>query len=94
MRKFGRVDGNQTAIANGLRQIGCVVVSLASQGGGVPDLLVGFRGKNFLLEVKDDKQKPSDQKLTPAQKDFFKTWKGQCAVVKNLMEAAHVVTTG
>lgn len=52
MRKYGKVDGNQAEIVRSLRHIGAVVQSLASVGGGCPDLLVGFRGQWYLIEVK------------------------------------------
>lgn len=76
-----RVDKNQTEIVKVLKQLGCSVVSLADKGHGVPDLLVGFRGRNYLVEVKSEKGK-----LTPDQETFFQTWKGQTMVFKSSEE--------
>ena len=47
----GRVDNNHTAIVLALRAIGATVQSLASVSGGCPDLVVGYHGRNVLLEV-------------------------------------------
>ena len=48
-----RVDDNQQAIVQGLRAAGCTVQSLADIGKGCPDIIVGLRSRNFLLEIKD-----------------------------------------
>ncbi len=83
MRKYGRTDSNHTEIVNALRRCGYSVVSLASVGGGVPDLLVGVRGKNLLIEIKADKKKV----LTMDQVRFFDTWRGNAERVNNIDEA-------
>lgn len=53
MRRAAHVDVNQPAIVSALRKIGCSVTSLAGVGKGCPDLLVGYRGRTLLVEVKD-----------------------------------------
>lgn len=73
--------------------IGCTVADTSRAGEGFPDLVCGYRGKNYLLEVKDGRKKKSAQKLTPAQVVFHGDWKGQIATVKNLEEALEVVCT-
>lgn len=87
MRKYGRVDANQGEIVSALEKIGCTVVSLASVGDGCPDLLVGFKGKNYLLEVKDGGKTPSKKKLTDDQVKFFAKWRGQVSKVESIFEA-------
>ena len=53
MRRYlVRVDANHKAISAALTAAGCTVQSLASVGGGCPDLLVGAHGRTVLLEVK------------------------------------------
>lgn len=47
-----RVDANQTAIVQALRQMGAAAYSLTGVGGGFPDLLCAFRGQWSLLEIK------------------------------------------
>ena len=74
MKKYGKIDANQTGIVRDLRKAGCRVLSLASVGGGCPDLLV-YRpttGLFTLLEIKDGSKPPSARKLTPDQVKFHK----------------------
>jgi hypothetical protein len=62
-----RVDGNHVEIVTALRAEGAFVQSLAGVGVGVPDLLVGVRGRWLLVEVKDGSKISSAQALTPDQ---------------------------
>ena len=60
-----RVDGNQAAVVAELRALGCFVEPRLSQvGSGCPDLLVGYRGRWLVVELKDPEKPPSGQKLT------------------------------
>lgn len=65
-----------------------------SQGEGIPDLLVGFRGKTALLEVKDGEKPPSARKLTPAEQKFFDEWRGGTLAVVNSVDEAIAVVLG
>lgn len=68
MRYAARVDANQDQIVSALRAAGASVWII-----GLPvDLLVGFRGHTFLMEVKDG----SKRRLTKLQADFFESWTG------------------
>ncbi len=91
MRRRGRTDANQSEIVKTLRKWGVSVQPLSSVGGGVPDLLCGFRGLNVLLEVKDESAKPSDKRLTPAEADWHIRWRGQVIVVESAQQALDVV---
>ena len=86
-----KIDANQTEIVEGLRKIGCSVAVTSAAGNGFPDLVVGYYGQNFLIEVKDGNKPPSRQKLTPEQEQFHINWRGQIAIVKSLDEAIDVV---
>jgi len=86
MRRNGRTDANQSEIVRALRAVGCSVYSLHRVGGGCPDLLVGYRGQTFLLEVKHPQGI-----LTPDQIDWHADWRGQVAVVHSPEEALQVV---
>jgi hypothetical protein len=80
----GRVDRNHTEIVAGLRAIGATVQSLADVGLGCPDLLVGWRGEIWLLEIKTHNW----DKLTPAEATWHAAWCGRpVAIVHNLTEA-------
>lgn len=81
------VDRNQYEIVMMLRNVGCTVQLLHKVGQGCPDLLVGYRGQNLLLEVKDGELSPSARKLTDRQVEWHRGWGGQVAVVCNVREA-------
>ena len=81
MRRAAKVDRNQSEIVAALRGIGATVQPLHTVGKGCPDLLVGFRGRNWLIEVKDWKLPPSEKRLTEDQQEWHAGWKGQVAKV-------------
>ena len=91
MRYAAKVDDNQKFIVDALRRAGCSVQPLHTAGGGVPDLLVGKAGVNYLIEVKDGNKPPSKQKLTPDQVEWHQGWRGQKAVVNCIDSALRVV---
>ena len=67
MRRRARVDSNHGDIVTALRRLGWRVVSLASVGQGVPDLLAYRTGQPLrLLEVK-----AKGGVATPAQEAFM-----------------------
>jgi hypothetical protein len=68
MRYAARVDANQTEIVMALRKAGAYVWVI-----GLPvDLLVGYKDRTFLVEVKTT----SSKRLTSLQADFFNNWAG------------------
>jgi hypothetical protein len=68
MRYAARVDENQAAIVQALRDAGAFVWVI-----GLPvDLLVGYKGHTFLVEVKTTSKK----RLTGLQATFFEKWIG------------------
>ena len=68
MRHAARVDENQAAIVKALRGAGAYVWII-----GLPvDLLVGYKGHTFLVEIKSTSKK----RLTSLQADFFENWSG------------------
>jgi len=81
MRYRPRVDQNQTAIVAAYRAKGLLVLSLASMGRGVPDLLVGAPPVLCLVEVK----MPGGT-ITPDQLRFHALWP---VVVVTSVEEAH-----
>lgn len=85
----GRVDANHAAIVAALRAVGCSVLSLAGLGGGVPDLLVGVRGRTMLLEVKCP-----GEALRPLQSEWLRSWRGQWEVVDSVGGALAAVGLG
>jgi len=49
-----RVDNNQADLVAVARGIGATVTHLHTLGHGVPDLLISYQGKWFVVEVKSD----------------------------------------
>jgi hypothetical protein len=87
MRYANRIDANQNKIVEALRGAGAYV-RIISQGDGIPDLLVGYKGYTILMEVKDGDKVPSARKLTEAEQKFFNEWDGGLLVVVNSAEEA------
>jgi hypothetical protein len=87
MRYANRIDANQNKIVDAMRKVGAVV-RIISQGDGIPDLLVGYKGFTILMEVKDGGKVPSARKLTEAEQKFFDDWEGGLCVVVNSVEEA------
>ena len=81
MRRAARVDANQKEIVEHLRKMGATVQPLHTVGRGCPDLLVGYGGTNYLLEVKDGDKPPSQRKLTPDEQSWHDEWVGHVSVV-------------
>lgn len=74
-----RIDENQRAIVAALRKCGASVLILNA----AIDLIVGYRGSNFLLEVK----RPKRSRLTKTQESMLETWRGNLRVVHSVDEA-------
>lgn len=91
MRRAAKVDDNQPEIVAALRAAGYSVQSIAAVGKGCPDLLVGCRGKNLLMEVKDGSKPPSKRKLTPDEQTWHAAWRGQVCVVESVDDALAAV---
>jgi hypothetical protein len=94
VRKAARVDANQALIIGALRACGASVQPLHQLGSGAPDLLVGHRGRNLLMECKDGRKPPSAQKLTPDQETWHAQWHGQVIVVNSASQAIAALTGG
>lgn len=68
IRRAARIDANQTAVVNALRAAGAYVWII-----GLPvDLLVGYKGHTFLVEIKNGPRK----RLTALQENLFNNWPG------------------
>ena len=81
MRRAARTDRNHTQIMNTFRQCGCSVLDLSAVGKGCPDLLVGFNGNDYQIEVKDGTKPPSGRKLRDSQELHKLKWKGRKPMV-------------
>jgi len=90
--RAAKVDENHQEVVLALRTVGATVHSLAAVGKGVPDLLVGYQSQTFLMEIKDGRKIPSEQKLTAPQVQWHASWKGgPLAVVKSAADALKMI---
>ncbi|MCK5307191.1 MAG: hypothetical protein KAJ73_01135 [Zetaproteobacteria bacterium] len=81
-----RVDSNQAQVVADLRKCGASVLLLHEVGHGCPDILVGFRGVNYLIEIKH-----GDGKLNPGQIVWHTLWRGQVTTAFNAEEAMRII---
>ena len=84
-RHNAKRDANEPEIVSALRSIGCDVFLI-----DLPvDLIVGYRGRTVLLEVKVPGARG---RLTKGQKEFFETYRGEAYVVRTPERAIEVMT--
>lgn len=80
-RYAAKRDSNETEIIAALHSVGASVAQISAKG--LPDLLVGWRGKTFLMETKTRRGK-----LTPSQQQFIAAWDGAPVVVVRSIDDA------
>lgn len=85
-RLRSRVDDNQRDITQTLRQLNISVAITSKLGDGFPDLVLGYDGHNYLIELKDFKKPKSQKKLTDCEAQFLRVWQGQYAVCETLSD--------
>ena len=90
----GQRDSNEAEIINALEAVGATVEQMVT-GSGVPDLLVGYKDINYLMEVKPlpvkGKVFASQVALNKKQVIWHWYWKGQKAVVRTSEEALALI---
>jgi hypothetical protein len=77
MRRAAKNDGNQKEIVEQLRKLGCSVQT------GHDDILVGWQGRTFWLEIKNPDGRNRKQE---SQKKLEREWQGHYRVVSSLDE--------
>jgi hypothetical protein len=83
-------DANEPQIIAALRSVGATVIPLHTP----VDLLVGFRGQTFLLEVKlplGPRGGDAHSRTTPDQDTFFGSWRGHAVIVRSPLEALRAI---
>lgn len=85
--RAARTDANQKQIVEAIRKTGASVEVTSSVGKGFPDIVVGFRNKNYLFEIKDPSKPPSKRDLTPEQRIFHNLWYGHVKVIHTADDA-------
>jgi hypothetical protein len=91
VRRAARTDDNQQEIAKALRAVGATVTLTHAVGRGFPDMVVGYRGINYLFEVKDGSKPPSRRKLTPDETAWHLTWRGHVSVIDDVAGALRAI---
>lgn len=85
-------DMNHNEIARALIRAGCSVLDLSGVGNGCPDMLVGIRNENVLLEIKRPKEKGQTAgRLRESQERFFALWRGPVYKVHSAEDALRVL---
>lgn len=90
-RTAARIDSNQPEIIQALRKVGASVAPTHMVGKGFPDVVVGFRSQNFLLEIKDGGKARSKRQLTDDERDWHLTWQGDARVVESVNDALKAI---
>jgi hypothetical protein len=81
-----KVDANQAQIVKALRQMGMLVECTHAAAGGFPDLVIGWQGRTYQVEVK------CGSNLTPAQVRYHAKWAGYVTIIENVEQAAALVS--
>jgi len=83
-----KVDSNQAEIVAALREVGATVQPIHEIGAGCPDLLVGYHGYNYLIEVKVP---GSERHLTRLEAEWLGQWEGQAAIAATPEQALDII---
>lgn len=86
-----KADKNQPELFKQVRKLGFSIVSVHEVGKGCPDAIIGARGRNYLIEIKDPLKPPSARKLTPDELRFHSEWKGQVSVVETIDDVLKLI---
>lgn len=90
-------DANEPEIVEALEKVGAAVVRLDASVAGLPDLLVGYRGRNVLMEVKlppGPQGGTSHSPLSDDQVAFMQAWPGPAYVVRSAKQALRALEEG
>ena len=89
-----KVDANQAQIVKQLRRIpGISVAHTHIIGKGFPDFVVGYKGLNHLVEVKDGNKPKSRKKLTPDEEKFHSEWRGSILIAETIDDILKYILT-
>ena len=92
MIRAARKDANHKEIAEYLIAHGASVGDL-SQVKRLCDIVVGYKGVNELVEIKDGSKPPSQQKLTQGEQEFHDRYTGTISIVMSTDDADILLAT-
>lgn len=81
-----KTDSNQKEIVSTFRKLGASVLDCSALGRNAPDILVGTKGKNVLVEIKT----PTGS-ISRGQLEFIRDWRGLVALVHSNLQAQTLV---
>jgi hypothetical protein len=86
--RYTRPDDNHNDIVRTIKQIpGLDVIDLRDIGiKGVPDILIGYRGKNYLVEIKTN-----TGRMSPEQAEHHHNWPGQTSVAWSIEAVLRII---
>ena len=89
--RAARVDSNQKEIVKALRQAGATVLH-THQLKNCFDILVGYNGINYIVEIKDGNKPPSQRKLTTGEEKFRDEWEGgEYYIIESIEQALKLI---
>lgn len=94
-RQNARKDDNQDEIVKRAEALGASVWLTHQIGNGGPDIVIGVdngdKHFNIMVEIKDGKKCPSQQRLTEAEVKFHRNWKGQICVINSVDQVTDLI---
>lgn len=94
MRYNSKVDKNQAEIVKTFRSMGATVLHTHTLKNCF-DILVGYKGINYIVEVKDGSLPPSKRRLTEGEQKFKDTWRGgKYYIIESVEDAIEMLTKG
>lgn len=82
MLRAAKIDSNHAEIVRQLKMLTGISVYSVAQLKKFCDIIVGFKGKNYLFEIK----KGHKSKLTPGETLFQQNWEGQVKTITSVDE--------
>ena len=82
-----RKDSNHKEIVDALEKCGAEVFDLSRMGGGFPDIVVGYRGVWYLLEIKNPTNSYGKRGFSPRQKEWVDRQHAPVHLVRSIDEA-------
>src|SRR3990167_2302049 len=84
-QKMKNIASNKAEIVQILKKVpGLSVLDLSELEEGCPDLLIGYKGFNHLIEIKNSDSKESGTLQTERRKIFFDGWLGQIIIASDI----------
>jgi len=84
-------DLNQNTLQKQIQWLGHTVHATHMVKDGFPDLVTGYAGLNFLVEIKNPNQSKSGRELTLMEQHFHDSWRGSIMIVETLDQYIHAV---